>query len=85
MKCFEPFVKVLVIFTSDLSTATTFTADLTTATSTIIFTATTDHTSYYFFRLPGGPRNKTPKNRNAFDEEDEDDENIVFPRSSSTR
>ena len=31
------------------------------------------------------PRNKTPKNRNAFDEEDEDDEDIVFPRSSSTR
>ena len=34
---------------------------------------------------PGGPRNKTPKNRNAFDEEDEDDEDIVFPRSSSIR
>jgi hypothetical protein len=41
--------------------------------------------SLYFFRLPGGPRNKTPKNRNAFDEEDEDDQDIVFPRSSSTR
>jgi hypothetical protein len=44
----------------------------------------------YFFRLPGGPRNKTPKNWNAFDEEDGDDEDgddedIVFPRSSSTR
>ena len=25
------------------------------------------------------------KNRNAFDEEDEDDKDIVFPRSSSTR
>jgi hypothetical protein len=33
----------------------------------------------YFFRLPGGPRNKTPKNRNAFDGEDEDDEDVVFP------
>jgi hypothetical protein len=28
--------------------------------------------------LSGGPRKKMPKNRNAFDEEDEDDEIIVF-------
>jgi len=59
---------------SDLSTATTFTADLTTATSTIIFTAT-DHTSTNHCKKhnKSPSRNKTPKNRNAFDEEDEDD------------
>jgi hypothetical protein len=31
----------------------------------------------YFFRLPGSPRNKMLKNRNVFDEDDEDDEDIV--------
>ncbi len=38
--------------------------------------------SLYFFKLPGGPRNKTPKNRNAFDEEDEDDEDIALGNGS---
>ena len=59
----------------------------------LYFTAT-DHTSTTIVRsitslplfvLLQGPRKKMPKNRNAFDEEDEDDEDIVFPRSSSTR
>ncbi len=51
-----------------ISTAGTFTADLTTATTTVaIITSTVMQQvslSFYFFRLPGGPRNKIPRNRN---------------------